>query len=573
MSADARPIVGIDLGTTHSLIAVYENDAPRLLSGLMPSAVALDGSNHLIVGAPAHERLAWKPGCGVARFKRDIGTARRHALGEREVGAIELSSLVLKELVEQAEEVLGWRPVRVVITVPAYFQEPQRAATQAAGTLAGLEVVRMINEPTAAAIAYGLGDAERERVCVVVDLGGGTLDVTVLEIFDGLVEVRASAGDSRLGGEDFTDALLDHVLEQVGRPSASSAALAGLRAEVERAKRRLSEAVSVAIRLPNVDAADGEAAPWTPGQEIIVTRRTFEAINAERLNHLEAEVQRALRLAKIEASEADEVVLVGGATRMPGVIERVAKVIKVAPRSHLDPDTVVALGAAIQGALIDEGGALREMVVTDVVPFSLGVSVARRMNDVWLEDRFLPVIHRNTTIPVCRTTSVSTTWAKQVEVNVEIYQGERRIASENQLLGSLKVADIPPLDDDATDGGQAVDLMFTHDVNGLLEVEAVIKATGKRVSTVIERGAAMSIEERAAAVAALGQLKTHPRGLLPNRLLLERAQRIFAEGDRHVRDAMSDPLAVFEATLERREPDEIRETAGALRRFLDGLQR
>ena len=568
MSAETRPIVGIDLGTTHSLIAIYEDGAPRLLSGLMPSAVALDATDHLIVGAPAHERLAWKPDCGVARFKRDIGTARRHPLGAREVGAIELSSLVLKELVAQAEEALGWRPERVVITVPAYFQEPQRAATQAAGTLAGLDVVRMINEPTAAAIAYGLGDAERERVCVVVDLGGGTLDVTVIEIFDGLVEVRASAGDSRLGGEDFTDALLEHVLEQIGHPGIPNAARASLRAEVERAKRTLSEALSVAVRLPQHDDA-----PWTPGEEIIVTRRTFETLNAERLAHLESEVQRALRLAKLAASEVDEVVLVGGATRMPGVIERVAQVIKVTPRSHLDPDTVVALGAAIQGALIDEGGALREMVVTDVVPFSLGVSVVRRMNEVWLDDRFLPVIHRNTTIPVCRSTSVSTTWAKQSEVNVEIYQGERRLASENQLLGHLKVTDIPPLPDSATDGGQAIELLFTHDVNGLLEVEATVTATGKRVSTVIERGAAMSVEERAAAVAALGQLKTHPRSLLPNRLLLERAQRIFAEGDRYVRESLSDPVAIFEATLERREPDEIRETAAALRRFLDGLER
>lgn len=568
MSAETRPIVGIDLGTTHSVIAIYEGDAPRLLSGLMPSAVALDATDHLLVGAPAHERLAWKPECGVARFKRDIGTARRHAFGAREVGAIELSSLVLKELVAQAEEALGWRPQRVVITVPAYFQEPQRAATQAAGTLAGLEVVRMINEPTAAAIAYGLGDAERERVCVVVDLGGGTLDVTVLEIFDGLVEVRASAGDSRLGGEDFTDALVDHVLEQLGRPAASASALAALRAEVERAKRGLSDALSVAIRLPQRPAED-DADPWPPGDEIIITRRTFETINAQRLAHLEAEVRRALRLAKLQPSEVDEVVLVGGATRMPAVIEHVAQVIQVAPRRHLDPDTVVALGAAIQGALIDKGGALKEMVVTDVVPFSLGVAIARRMNETWIEDRFLPVIHRNTTIPVCRTTTVATTWAKQVEVDVAIYQGERRVASENQLLGTLKVSDIPPLPDDATDGGQAVELMFTHDVNGLLEVEAVIKATGKHVSTVIERGAALDPEERAAAIAALSQLKTHPRALLPNRLLLERAQRIFAEGDRHVREALADPVTLFEATLERREPEEIRETAAALRRFLD----
>jgi molecular chaperone HscC len=562
-----RPIVGIDLGTTHSLIAVFEGGAPRLLSGLVPSAVALDATEHLLIGAPAHERLAWQPDCGVERFKRDMGTQRRYDLGARMVGPVELSSLVLKELVEQAEEQLGWRPERAVITVPAYFQEPQRAATQAAGTLAGLEVVRMINEPTAAAIAYGLGDAERERTCMVVDLGGGTLDVTILEIFEGLVEVTASAGDSRLGGEDFTDALVDYLLSTLDTPTVSASARAKLRRAAEQLKRALSEQLSAGLIWP-----EGDDVPWPAGEEVIITRKTFETLNDERLDHLQAEVERALRLAKLDASQIDELVLVGGATRMPGVVARVQQVVRAPLHGHLDPDTVVAQGAAVQGALIDEGGALDEMVVTDVVPFSLGVSIVRQVNDIWLDNRFLPVIHRNTVIPVCRTTTVATTWAGQTEVLVEIYQGERRLASENQLIGTLTVSDIPPLPADAK-GGQAIELMFTHDANGLLEVEATVQATKTTVSTVIERGAALTPEERATAIAAMAQLKTHPRSLLPNRLLLERAQRIFAEGDRYVREALEDPVAVFEAILERREPAEIREAATALRQFLNGLGR
>lgn len=567
-----RPIVGIDLGTTHSLIALFEDGAPRLLSDLVPSAIALDATDHLLVGAAAHERLAWKPDCGVARFKRDMGTQKRHPVGDRALGPIELSSLVLKELVEQAEEKLGWRPERAVITVPAYFQEPQRAATQAAGTLAGLEVVRMINEPTAAAIAYGLGDAERERCCMVVDLGGGTLDVTVLEIFDGLVEVTASAGDSRLGGEDFTDALVAHLLSTLNDgaldPSTvSRSARASLRRAAEGLKRALSEQLSAALVWP-----EGDGVPWPAGESIIITRKQFEDLNAARLDQLQAEVERALRLARRSADSIDELVLVGGATRMPGVVDRVRQVVKAPLHGHLDPDTVVTLGAAVQGALIDEGGALDEMVVTDVVPFSLGVSIVRHINDVWLEDRFLPVIHRNTVIPVCRTETVATTWPGQTEVIVEIYQGERRLASENQKIGTLTISDIPTLPADAK-GGQAIELMFTHDANGLLEVEATVKANQQRISTVIERGAALSPEERDAAIAAMAQLKTHPRSLLPNRLLLERAQRIFAEGDRYVREALADPVAMFEAILERREPEEIRDAAAALRQFLDGLAR
>lgn len=564
---EPRPILGIDLGTTHSLIAVHGADGPRLLSGLVPSAVALDGTGHLIVGAPAHERLAWQPEAGVARFKRDLGTAQTHPLGERQVSPVELSSLVLSELVAQAEEALGWRPTRVVITVPAYFQEPQRAATRAAGELAGLEVIRMINEPTAAAIAYGLSDPERERTCLVVDLGGGTLDVTVLEIFEGVVEVLASAGDSRLGGEDFTDALTDWLLDRLDARAAPANARAALRIQAERAKRHLSDAVSAEVVLPRADGA-----PWTPEERILVTRRAFEEINQTRLDHLESEVRRALRLAKREARAIDELILVGGATRMPGVVGRVREVVKAPIHAHLDPDTVVALGAAIQGALIDRGGALDELVVTDVVPFSLGVRTVRQVDSVWLEDRFLPVIHRNSVIPICRTESVSTTWPGQTEVNLQIYQGERRLASENQLIGQMRISDIPPLPDDAP-GGQEIELMFTHDVNGLLEVQATIKATGEAVSTLIERGAAIDEADRAAAVAALARLKTHPRALLPNRMLLERAQRAFAEGDRYLREAIADPASHFEAALERREPEEIEHFGAILRRFLEGVGR
>lgn len=567
MSAPAEPIVGIDLGTTHSLIAIHDADGPRLLSGLVPSAIALDATEHLIVGAPAHERLAWAPAAGVARFKRDMGTDRKFPLGDRSLGAIELSSLVLTELAAQAEEALGWRPKRVVITVPAYFQEPQRAATQAAGTLAGLEVVRIINEPTAAAIAYGLGDAERERTCVVVDLGGGTLDVTVLEIFEGVVEVMASAGDSRLGGEDFTDAVLAWLIEQCDAHAAPANARAALRIEAERVKRALSQALSVEAVLPRADGA-----PWTPDERILLTRRVFEQANAGRLEHLEAEVRRALRLAKVEPHAIDEVILVGGATRMPGVQQRIRRVIDTAPRFRLDPDTVVALGAATQGALIDGGGALDELVVTDVVPFSLGVRTSYRTVGKWLDDRFLPVIHRNSVVPICRTETVHTTWPGQTEVKIEIFQGERRLASENQRLGQMLISDVPPLPEDA-EGGQAIELMFTHDVNGLLEVQATVKATGEAVTTLIERGAALAPEEREAAVAALARLKTHPRSLLPNRLLLERAQRAFAEGDRSLREAIAEPANAFEAALERREPEEIERYGAYLRRFLEAIGR
>jgi molecular chaperone HscC len=564
-------IVGIDLGTTHTLVAVLDADGPRVLpqadgSLLLPSAVAVDDAGHLLVGAAALARLSREPAAGARWFKRDMGADRRYRFGGRDWTPTELSAVVLREAKAVAERALGSPVTRAVITVPAYFQEPQRAATREAGELAGLQVVRMINEPTAAAIAHGVADPERERRVVVVDLGGGTFDVTLLEVFDGVIEVTGTGGDARLGGEDITDALWRHACAAAGLAppgDAPGAVQALLREACEDAKRALSELDLARVRLPEAGVDT-----WVDAGSLVVTRALLEQLCRPLLDRMVCCIRDTLAAAKRSSRDFDEVVLAGGGTRMHAVHRRIANLFGREPVEGPDPDLAVVLGAALQAGLVTRHAAVREVVVTDVLAHSLGVEISREGEDRTHSGYFLPVLHRNTTLPVRRVERVFTLHPQQEEVRVRVFEGEHRYTRENRLLGEFVVQGLPVA---PTPQGpvQAIDVGFTHDLNGLLEVEAVVQSTGKKASILIEqRAGRMTDEERARAVDALARLKVYARDLLPNRLLLEEALTRHARLSGDARALLDAPLFAFEDALAREQPEAIAAAAEALRRAL-----
>jgi len=400
-------IVGIDLGTTYSAIGYLADDGPRLIPNalgelLTPSAVGIDKDGQLLVGQTARELQVVEPERCVSAFKRFMGTDWTTELAGRKFTPEELSSLVVASLKRDAEAHFQETVDRAVITVPAYFNEHQRKATLQAGRIAGLAVERILNEPTAAAIAYGLHDVKEEKVLVVFDLGGGTFDVSVVELFEGTLEVRASSGETFLGGEDFTNTVVARLLESRGyvfehAETEHPRLVSRLRQECEQAKRRLSSRPETTVRIPDRRGDFPEDAPVQT-----VTRDDFEKWTAHILNRMDLPIRRALGDAGLAREDVDELILVGGATRMPSVTQRAVELFGRAPSCRLNPDEVVALGAAVQSGLIDRNARVEELVVTDVAPFTLGISIAREFGGEHRTGYFLPIINRNTTIPVSR---------------------------------------------------------------------------------------------------------------------------------------------------------------------------
>ena len=559
-------IVGIDLGTTFSLVGIFRDGAACLVENVLgnrltPSVVGLDDDGQVLVGQAAKERLITHPGLTAATFKRHMGTDRVTELGSRAFRPEELSSFVLRSLKADAEAFLGERVDEAVISVPAYFRDAQRKATKAAGELAGLKVERLINEPTAAAMAYGVHEAKNETTFLVFDLGGGTFDVSVVELFDGVMEVHASAGDSFLGGEDFTSALATAFLEHAGVAEAELELgdQSRLWKQAELAKLRLTVAEQAEIKLTLKE------------REIVrsVSRTLLEERTRDLVERMRRPVERAMRDARLSLADLDSVVLVGGATRMPLVRTLAAKLFGRFPLTQIHPDEAVALGAAIQAGLKGRDKALSEVVLTDTSPHSLGVAVAipgEQGQPVGRE--FSPIIERNTVIPTSREQSYSAIHEHQREVHFEVYQGESRRLENDVKLGSLTLP-LPP-----GDARQKPLLVrFTYDINGLLEVDTRIAGTQVRRSLVIEGNpgflTAEQIRER---LDQLQSLKIHPRDQMANRTALARGERMYEEslGDR--RQYVSRLLGRFDAVLARQDPREIEKARLELVRELDQLE-
>jgi molecular chaperone HscC len=537
-------IIGIDLGTTNSAAAYWSDGAPVLIPNrlgevLTPSAVGLDDDGGLLVGRPARERMASHAALTATAFKRYMGTQHRVTLGKKDYGAEELSAMVLRSLKEDAEAHLGQSVTEAVITVPAYFNDKQRKATRRAGELAGLKVERLINEPTAAALAYGIHQLEAETRFLVFDLGGGTFDVSVLEIFEGVIEVRASTGDNRLGGEDFNEAL-------AALMAATDKRLAAGMREDRQLAAKLMEAAERARRALTSSSSTTMTLSWN-GEQFShdVTAEAFEAAAQPLLERMRGPVLRALRDADIAPDSLSEIILIGGATRMPVVRRTVAKMFGRFPNASINPDEAVALGAAVQAGLKARDAALKEVVVTDVCPYSLGVNIAERLPGGAIEEGiFSPIIERNTTVPVSRVNIYETMSANQKQIVLGIYQGEARRVADNVRIGELKV----PMPRGPE--GQPIEVRFSYDINGLLEVDVHVIPTGEKHNLVIadpeDQVSPAEMERRRAALALL---KQHPRDSEANRAALARAERLWEDALGDERDWIGRLIQQFQGAL------------------------
>ncbi|MDO5642650.1 MAG: Hsp70 family protein, partial [Paracoccus sp. (in: a-proteobacteria)] len=473
--------VGIDLGTTNSLIAVYDGTGARLLPNALgevmtPSAVGLaDDGKTLLVGKAARLRLLRHPLLTAARFKRLMGTDKVVRLGRRSFTATDLSAALLAQLRRDAEAALGEPVSDVVISVPAYFNARQRQATKDAAEIAGLRVSRLINEPTAAALAAGVNDRDDESLFVVLDLGGGTFDVSILEMFEGVMEVRASSGDAFLGGEDFTAAIARDLARQTGHEWAGlgDAAREKLLVTAEDFKRRLSSDTGAAVEaVIDLDGAE---------HRLSFSAAQFETATSDLVTRLRRPIEASLYDSGIDIDRIDRVLLVGGATRMPVIRSLVARIFRKLPERRVDPDHAIALGAAVQAALIGRHEGLRDVVLTDVAPFSMGIMSHNNIAGRQIADAFTPLIERGTILPASRNGYFSTTADGQKMIAVEIFQGEAAFAADNIHLGSMKVP-VPP----GPAGKEGIEVRFTYDVSGLLAVDVTVQSSGQVHSDLIE---------------------------------------------------------------------------------------
>jgi molecular chaperone HscC len=559
-------IIGIDLGTTNSAAAYWRDGKAQLIPNslgdfLTPSAISIGDKGEILVGMAARERQSTHASLTATGFKRLIGTQETYKLGKQNFRPEELSGLVLGSIKADAEAFLGEAVESAVITVPAYFNEQQRRATQKAAELAGLKVDRLINEPTAAALGFGIHELEKEHPFLVFDLGGGTFDVSIVEIFDGIIEVRSSAGDPRLGGLDFNEAVIALAAEKIGdaiKPLiGDNDAAAIMREAAERTRRTLSDH----------DYADFQFVWKGEQHKCEITADEFEKQAEGLINRLREPVLRALRDGGIRSKELSEVVLVGGGTRMPLVRKTVTRLFGRFPNHSLHPDHAVALGAAVQAGLRTRNNDLKEVRMTDVCPFSLGVNSSER--DQYGNMRtgiFTPIIERNRTIPTSKMQYFSTVVDNQREVRFGIYQGEARDVASNVKLGEVTVK-IPA----KPAGHVSVECRFSYDVSGLLEVDIHVPETGKREQVLLgseglEKG---DFEARRK---MLSQLKIHPRDDTVNAAMMARAKRCFESLLGGERDYVGQLLLRFEGVLDRQEVREIEEFREYLKSELDRIE-
>ena len=562
-------LVGIDLGTTNSAVAIWRDGTADLIANalgnaLTPSAVSVNKDGQVWVGQAALDRLATHSSETATSFKRFMGSPRTTKLGgKQEWRAEDLSALVLQALVADVEAATGSRPEAAVITVPAYFNDKQRKATRRAGELAGLDVKRLINEPTAAALAFGLTDRGDREPFLVFDLGGGTFDVSVVEMFDGIVEVRASAGDNRLGGDDFSAAMV-----KLARPMLDAEAAL---ASIDEAHRdALFQLAADKTRHALSDKEEAEFSIGIAGETFAATITTddFEKACAPLITRLREPVVRALRDCQIPLAELSDIVLVGGSTRMPVVRKAITRMFGRFPNSAVHPDHAVALGAAMQAGLLANGEGLEEIRITDIAPFTMGVNVSEQDQTGRLHHGlFSPIIQRNTPVPVSREHSYSTISAGQRQVELGIFQGEARLVQDNIQLGEMNIP-VPS----APAGEIEVRVRFTYDSSGMLEVDAFVPRTDHKLNLVIvddeERKDEAEFDRRRK---ELAKLKFHPREEQPNVALKARAERAYESFSGDAREAIGRWLLQFEAVLEGQDGRAIAEARTQLAEALDQL--
>lgn len=558
-------IVGIDLGTTHSLIGAYTEQGSKLFPNalgdlLTPSVVSVDGDT-VLVGQAARDRLISHPERTVASFKRWMGSSRETRLGDRSFRPEELSALVLRSLLADAEAALGEKITEAVISVPAYFSDAQRKATRSSGELAGVRVERLINEPTAAALAYGLQNREQESRFLVFDLGGGTFDVSILESFDSVFEVHASAGDNFLGGEDFLDALVEAFLQDHSlRKHAISASEYGqLRRRLEVLKRELGGSAAAPLQITIGD----NSYAWNVDEE------RFARLCEPLVQRMRAPIERAMRDAKLQPAQLDEIVLVGGASRMPLVARLVSRMFGRLPLRHVNPDQAIALGASVAAGLKSRNAKLDEIILTDVCPYTLGTQIGRRDPNGQVHDGYFhPIILRNSTVPISREDVFYPMHEQQQQLTIDIFQGENPLVANNIKLGEITL----DLDKRRSHDENGVTVRFTYDINGLLQVEVTEHATQRRHELLLEQNPGLlTPEEIRARLAALAELKVHPRNQQENIAVLARAERLYEEF-LHERSQLQDWIMQFRAILDTQDVARIAHHRVQLVEALDALE-
>ena len=481
-------IIGIDLGTTNSCVAVMEGGKPTVIANTegartTPSVVAFTKTGERLVGEPAKRQAVTNAEKTISSIKRDMGTDKGRTIDGKKYSPQQISAMILQKLKADAENYLGEKVTEAVITVPAYFNDAQRQATKDAGKIAGLEVKRIINEPTAAALAYGL-DNEKEQKIMVYDLGGGTFDVSIIEIGDGVIEVLATSGDNRLGGDDFDQKVTDWMLAEFKKAegvdlSNDKMALQRLREAAEKAKKELSSATTTNINLPFITATSEGPKHF----DMTLTRAKFDELTHDLVERTAIPVQNALKDAGLNASELSKVLLVGGSTRIPAVQDKVKMLTGHEPNKSLNPDECVALGASIQGGKLAGDAGAGEILLLDVTPLSLSIEtmggIATRL------------IERNTTIPTKKSQVFSTAADNQTAVDINVVQGERQFARDNKSLGQFRLDGIPP----AMRGVPQIEVTFDIDANGIVNVSAKDLGTGKEQHITITAGSSMSDDE------------------------------------------------------------------------------
>ena len=478
-------IIGIDLGTTNSCVAVMEGGKPTVITNAegartTPSVVAFTKTGERLVGEPAKRQAVTNADKTISSIKRHMGTDYRVAIDDKKYSPQEISAMILQKMKSDAENYLGEKVTEAVITVPAYFNDAQRQATKDAGKIAGLDVKRIINEPTAAALAYGL-DNEKEQKIMVYDLGGGTFDVSIIEIGDGVIEVLSTAGDNRLGGDDFDQKVADYMLEEFRKTegvdlSNDKMALQRIREAAEKAKKELSSATTTNINLPFITAT----AEGPKHFDMNLTKAKFDELTHELVERTAEPVRRALSDAGLNASELSKVLLVGGSTRIPAVQDKVKQLTGHEPSKTLNPDECVALGASVQGGKLAGDAGAGDILLLDVTPLSLSIEtmggIATRL------------IERNTTIPTKKSQIFSTAADNQTAVDINVVQGERQFAKDNKSLGQFRLDGIPP----ARRGVPQIEVTFDIDANGIVNVSAKDLGTGKEQHITITAGSNMS---------------------------------------------------------------------------------
>lgn len=536
-------IIGIDLGTTNSLAACFTENGPviipnRLGKHLTPSVVSVDEEGTVYVGETALERMSLYPDSVAMTFKRSMGSEREYMLSGKKYRPEELSSLVLRVLKEDAERWLGEPVTEAVISVPAYFDDKRRKATKRAGELAGLKVERMISEPTAAAIAYGLYDRKEDTRFLVFDLGGGTFDVSILERFRNILEVRSVAGDNYLGGEDFTRILEKLFLQKNELDQNSLTAKEQVRLYRQAEAAKCSSWEQGAVRMECLIGENTLCAD--------ISAKEYEKACEELLQKIRRPVQRSLNDAGLSLKDIDQVVLIGGATRLQICRDYFIRLFRKFPETSIHPDEAVALGTAVQAAMKERREAVKEMIMTDVCSFTLGTEVVREYQDGTMEGgHYSPIIERNTVIPASRTDCFYTIRDNQDRIRIRVLQGESRFARNNLYLGELEV-EVPK----APKGEEGVEVTYTYDINSLLEIVVKVLSTGLSKKMVIKgEYNTMTEEEIEARMEELSYLKIQLKDQEENKLAMLRAERMYEETTGERRQRLELALRRFEEAL------------------------